>query len=220
MKLYAYSKDNNYICSFDASLEEQEYKRVFKKFKKCGVIENAHLRIDDTSEKGIKEAVEKLDLLAPLEVEVYTDTIKLIRMPYPRRAGLDKVGKYITYYQADIAICSLPALYFLIFDEDNKVREDALVNIWYYLNNEWNEHIKSVYDNIALEDGYLDYNLSDDKKIELVKAFLSSLDVVLSDVSASPLNNTSESEQAFYLRDIIEKIDEYKKKTKNSSIKL
>ncbi len=219
MKLYACDENKGYLCSFDATLPDESYKKVFKKFKKNGIVEKAYLRIDNNSKQGIKEAVEKLDLLMPLKVEVYPETIQSIRMPYSRRAGLDKVGKYISYYQAEIAIYSLPGLYFLIFDEDNQVRDDAIVNIWYYLNHQWNDRIKEVFEKVSPDDGYLDYALSESKQIALISAFLSSLDIVLSDVSSLPMNNTQELEQSFYLSDIKKSIDKMKNDTHKRKLK-
>lgn len=219
MKLYAYTKGNDYICSFDATLSDEKYENLFQRFKKSGLIETTHIRFNRTDEDGMMEGIEKLHLEVPAEIILSPDTIQGTKMPYPRRSGLGKVGMYHTYYTAQVAICKLPALYCLIFDKEDNLREDALKNIWDYLHNEWNDHIKEVHDNVSPEEDYLDTRISVEDKIELVKAFLNSLDITLDNAIASPLDNTEEVNQANYLRDITGLIGKTKEENHERKLK-
>lgn len=219
MKLYANTDKQDYICTFDATITSDKYKKLFKKLKKLGTVQAAYLRLDGKSEDDIKKAIKKLEFAMPTEIEAYPDSIELIKMPYPRRAGLDKVGKFITYYQMEISICTMPTLFYLIFDENEEIREDAIRNIWHYLNSQWNDVIKEIFDKIAFKDGYLDYAISEEDKLDIVSKFLESLDITLSDVIPSPLNNTEESDDAYYLSSIVKTIKQNKDKVHKRKLK-
>lgn len=218
MKLYAYTKKNDYICGFDATMEKDKYNNLYKEFKKLGLVQMANLRVKENDEASIRKAVEKLNFDRLTEIEVYPETFKLVKMPYKRESGLDKIGGLITYYQVEIAICTMPGLYYLIFDDEENVREHAIKNIWYYLNEMGFYNIMEEFGEFYPFEDVFDYRPSEEEKLDLIDIFLKSLDITLSDAIVAPFNATVEANEAFYLNEIVTMINKTKAKKHESKL--
>lgn len=212
MKVYRYiDDDGNKIEDYNATLSDEGAKKVFKKLKKHTINEDFHMVIKDNSEETIEQEITKLQQFKPLRITFYPEATKFEKIPYSRRAGLDKVGKYITHYVMELSMEKLPFLYHVLFDDIQGMEKRRIEVIYDYISNKSSVYIIRLMKKYGKEEKVFDPHMSYEEKMAIIACFFDNLEMERVGVKEYSKNNLSDEDAYAYAYErIMDKLEYYK----------
>lgn len=221
MKVYKYINNENGIENYNATLSDEGAKKVFKELKKHTINEDFHMVVKDNSEETIEQEITKLQQFKPLKITFYPEATKFEKIPYSRRAGLDKVGKYITHYVIELSMEKLPFLYHVLFDDMQGMEKRRIEVIYDYISNKASAYILKLMRKYGKEEEIFDPHMSYEEKMEIIACFFENLEMERVGVKENLDENLSDEDTYAYAYDrLMDKVEYYKKVLKPKTMEL